>query len=203
MATGPSNPSFLATPRGKLTLALLCAVGFLDFVDASIINVALPAIRRIVQSIDPAVPIGEDMAMSEQVNLEYMPVLLARGVMSYCGLLALALSAIGLYSILAFVVRTRTREIGIRMALGARRQDVLRLIAGQGIRLALVGAGAGCIAALLSTKLEAGLIYGVRTIDPVVYISVTVLLLVVAFAACSLPALRAASVVPTQALRSE
>jgi macrolide transport system ATP-binding/permease protein len=164
---------------------------------------ALPAIRRIVQSIDPAVPIGEDMAMSEQVDLEYMPVLLARSVMSYCGLLAITLSAIGLYSILSFVVRTRTREIGIRMALGAKKEDVLRLVAGQGIKLALGGVCTGCIAALLSTKLEAGLLYGAKTADPFVYICVAVLLFVVGLVACTMPALRAASVDPTQALRSE
>jgi len=164
---------------------------------------ALPAIRRFVQSIDPAVPIGEDMAMSEQVDLEYMPVLLARSVMSYCGLLALCLSAIGLYSILAFAVRTRTREIGIRMALGARKEDVLRLVVGQGARLALVGVCAGCIASLLATKLEAGLLYGVRIADPFVYISVAALLCVVGLAACAIPAFRAASVDPTQALRTE
>ncbi len=164
---------------------------------------ALPAIRRIVQKIDPAVPIGEDMAMSEQVNLEYMPVLLARSAMSYCGLLALTLSAIGLYSTLAFAVRTRSREIGIRMALGAKKEDVLRLVVRQGTRLALAGVGIGSMAALLLTKLEAGLLYGVKAADPLIYASVAVLLLVVAFAACLLPALRAASVDPVQALRTE
>jgi hypothetical protein len=99
----------------------------------------LPAIRRIIYSLDPNVPIGEDMPMSAQIRLKYMPVLLARSVMSFCGLLALCLSAMGLYSILAMAVRTRTREIGVRMALGARPQDVLRLIVGQGAKLAILG----------------------------------------------------------------
>lgn len=164
---------------------------------------ALAAIHRIVRSIDPAVPIGEDMSMSEQVSLEYMPVLLARSVMSYCGLLALCLGAIGLYSVLAFAVRTRTREISIRIALGARRQDVMRMIVRQGVRLTLAGIFVGLAAALLLTKLEASLVYGVRTTDPVVYGSVALLLFVCAFAACILPALRAASIDPMQALRSE
>ena len=164
---------------------------------------ALPAIRRLLQSLDPSVPLGEDMPMSEQVNLEYMPVLLAQNVMSFCGLLALCLSAMGLYSILAFAVRTRTREVGIRMALGARREDVVRLILGQGTRLALIGVVTGAIAALISTRLLASLLFGVKTIDPATYIWVTVLLMFVTLAACYLPARRAASIDPMQALRSE
>ena len=165
--------------------------------------VALPAIRRIVQSLDPNVPIGEDMPMSEQVNLEYMPVLLAQRVMSFCGLLALCLSAIGLYSILAFAVRARTREIGIRMALGARREDVLRLVVGQGTKLALIGVATGSIAALISTRLLASLLFGVNRADPVTYVCVSVLVLLVAPLACYLPAQRAMRVDPMQALRTE
>jgi ABC-type antimicrobial peptide transport system permease subunit len=159
--------------------------------------------RRIIRSINPAVPIGEDMTMSDQVSLEYMPVLLARSVMSFCGLLALCLGAIGLYSALAFAVRTRTREIGIRIALGARRQDVMGMIVRQGVRLTLVGIFIGSAAALLLTKLEASLLYGVRTTDPIIYGSVAVLLFLTAFAACILPARRAASIDPMEALRAE
>ena len=164
---------------------------------------ALASIRRIIQSIDPTVPIGEDMPMSAQVRLEYMPVLLARSVMSFCGLLSLGLGAIGLYSVLAFAVRTRTREIGIRMALGACRQDLLGMIMRQGISLAFVGVCIGLGAALLLTKLEASLLYGVRTMEPAIYGSVAVLLFLCALAACILPARRAAMIDPMEALRSE
>jgi predicted permease len=166
-------------------------------------TMGLSAMRRIIRSINPAVPIGEDMTMSDQVSLEYMPVLLARSVMSFCGLLALCLGAIGLYSALAFAVRTRTREIGIRIALGARRQDVMGMIVRQGVRLTLVGIFIGSAAALLLTKLEASLLYGVRTTDPIIYGSVAVLLFLTAFAACILPARRAASIDPMEALRAE
>jgi ABC-type antimicrobial peptide transport system permease subunit len=141
--------------------------------------------------------------MSEQVNLEYMPVLLAQRVMSFCGLLALCLSAIGLYSILAFAVRARTREIGIRMALGARREDVLRLVVGQGTKLALIGVATGSIAALISTRLLASLLFGVNRADPVTYVCVAVLVFLVAPLACYLPAQRAMRVDPVQALRTE
>ncbi len=164
---------------------------------------ALPAIRRLIQSLDPNVPIGEDMTMSEQVSLAYMPVLLARSVMSFCGMLALCLSAMGLYSILAFAVRTRTREIGLRIALGARREDVFRLIVGQGTKLALIGVVTGSVAALISTRLLASLLFGVKTTDPATYISVTVVLFLVTFAACYYPARRAMHVDPMQALRTE
>jgi predicted permease len=164
---------------------------------------ALPAIRHAIYSLDPNVPIGEDMPMSEQMSLEYMPVLLARSVMSFCGLLALCLSAMGLYSILAMAVRTRTREIGVRMALGARPQDVLRLIVGQGAKLAILGLVTGSVAALISTRLLASLLFGVKTNDPATYVSVTVLLLLVALSACYYPARRAMRVDPMQALRTE
>jgi macrolide transport system ATP-binding/permease protein len=164
---------------------------------------ALPELRRLIQTLDPNVPIGEDMSMSEQVSLVYMPVLLARSVMSFCGLLALCLSAMGLYSILAFAVRTRTREIGIRMALGARREDVVRLVVGQGTKLALIGLVAGSLAAVVSTRLLASLLFGVKTTDPATYIFVSVLLFCVALAACYYPARRAVRVDPMQALRSE
>ena len=163
----------------------------------------LHEIRRVVQSLDPSVPVGEDMSLSEQVTLEYMPVLLAQNVMTFCGVLALCLSAMGLYSIVAFAVRTRTREFGIRMALGARREDVLRLVVTQGTKLALVGVGTGAIAALTSTHLLASLLFGVKATDPVTYLGASILLLVAGLAACYLPARKATGVDPVQALRSE
>jgi putative ABC transport system permease protein len=109
----------------------------------------------------------------------------------------------GLYSILAFAVRIRTREIGIRMALGAGREDVLRLVVKQGAKLVLIGVGTGSVAALIATRLLASLLFGVETTDPATYISVTVLLFLVALAACYFPARRAMHVDPMQALRTE
>jgi predicted permease len=163
--------------------------------------IALRAIRRVVESADPNVPIGEDMSMSEQLNLEYMPVLLAQDVMCFCGVLAVCLSAMGLYSMLAFAVRTRTRELGIRMALGARREDVLRLVVGQGTKLALLGVVTGTIAALVSTRWLANLLFGVNANDLATYAGATVLLILIALGACYLPARRATRVDPVQALR--
>jgi len=132
-----------------------------------------------------------------------MPVLLARTITSYCGLLALCMSAMGLYSILAFSVRTRTREIGVRMALGALPNDVLRLIVRQGTKLTLAGVVIGVVAALALTRFVASLLFGVKTSDPATYTSVALLLLLVALAACYLPARRASRVDPMKALRTE
>ena len=161
---------------------------------------ALGAIRRVVQSVDPDVPMGEDMPMSEQVRLEYTPVLLGQNVLLFSGLLALGLSAMGLYSILSFAVRTRTREFGIRMALGARRADVLQMVLSQGGKLVLMGVAIGILGALWSTRLLASLLYGVKATDPVTYICVTLLLMLVAIAACYFPARRATCVDPSQFL---
>jgi putative ABC transport system permease protein len=143
------------------------------------------------------------MSLAQQIKLDYTPVLLAQDVISSCSLIALLLSAMGLYSVLSFAVRTRTREIGIRMALGARREDVLRLFLGEGAKLSLVGAMAGVVPALISTRLLRTFLFGVEVTDLVIYSGVTGLLLLVALAASSAPALRAASINPIQALRSE
>ena len=162
----------------------------------------LRQVRRMIQSIDPKVPIGEDMPMSEQVSLEYMPVLLAQKVMTFCGMLALCLSAMGLYSVLAFAVRMRSREIGIRMALGARRQEILGVIIADGAKLALVGVASGAIAALITVRLLATLLYGVTTTDIRIYFGSAILIFLTALAAGLLPASRAASIDPMKVLRS-
>ncbi|MBV9886356.1 MAG: ABC transporter permease [Acidobacteria bacterium] len=117
--------------------------------------------------------------------------------------LALALGAIGIYGVISYSVSQRTREVGIRMALGARRTEVLRLVVGQGTRLALIGVAAGLAGALALTRLMASLLYGVRTTDPLTYSAVAVLLMIVAVAASYLPARRAMQVDPIIALRYE
>ncbi len=163
----------------------------------------LPSIRRIIQSVDSSVPVGEDMALAEQVRLDYMPVLLAQKVMIFCGMVAMCLSAMGLYSIVAFGVRMRSLEIGIRMALGARRRDVLFLFVRQGATLAFTGVAGGVVVALISTRLLANLLYGVKATDPAIGLCSAALMLVVALAASWLPASRAAASDPMQALRTE
>ena len=122
---------------------------------------------------------------------------------SLFGLLALALACIGLYGLLSYDVAWRTKEAGIRMALGAQRSDVLLLVARRGIALVLVGAAAGIAAALGVTRFMASILYDVRANDPITLAGVAVLLGLVALAACWVPARRAMRTDPMVALRYE
>ncbi len=118
-------------------------------------------------------------------------------------LLALLLASVGIYGVIAYVVSQRTQEIGIRMALGAQRKDVLRLMLWEGMRLALMGVGIGIASGLALTRLMAQMLYGISATDPLTFSAVATILMLVAIAACYLPARRATRIDPMQALRSE
>src|SRR6202046_863472 len=163
----------------------------------------LPAIRRVVAQLNENLPLFQVTTESQQIDrLLFQERLVAR-LSAFFGLLALVLACIGLYGLLSYEVSRRTREIGIRMALGAQEGDVLRLVVKQGFALAVVGAAMGIGVALGVTRYLASMLYGVHANDPVTIGAVAVLLGLVALAACYIPARRATRVDPMVALRYE
>jgi putative ABC transport system permease protein len=116
---------------------------------------------------------------------------------------ALLLAALGIYGVISYMVNERTHEIGIRIALGAERSNILQMILRQGLGLAVAGAAVGLVGALIVSHLMAGLLYGVRPTDPATFVSVAFFLILVAVFACYLPARRATRVDPMLALRHE
>jgi putative ABC transport system permease protein len=141
--------------------------------------------------------------MSEQIASTLWQQRMAASLIGLFGALALVLAAIGLYGVIANSVAQRTRELGIRMALGADSRDVLGLIVAQGLKLAITGVGLGLGAALVLTQLMTSLLYGVSATDPVTFIVASVTLIVVAMLASYIPARKATRVDPMIALRHE
>jgi ABC-type antimicrobial peptide transport system permease subunit len=163
----------------------------------------LPRIRHEIATVDANIPISEDMPMTRQVEGVYMPVRLSSSVVACAAGLALFLSAIGLYGVLAFSVNRRSREIGIRMALGALPASVLNLVLKQGMTLALLGAVLGLFLSLALTRSLASWLYGVPPYDIATYLACALLLGAVAGFACYVPARRATQIDPLAALRHE
>jgi predicted permease len=163
------------------------------------------ALQREIRLVDPrlSVAVLDIRALTTQINDSLVTERLTAKLSSLFGLVALILAALGLFAVLSFSVSQRTSEIGIRMALGARPRDVLKLVIGQGLRLALIGVALGLVAAVALTRIVAGLLYGVSKTDPVTFTVVALLLVSVALLACWLPARRATKVDPMIALRSE
>ncbi len=141
--------------------------------------------------------------MDQHLALMRLPQRLSAFVLSAFGVLALALAAIGLYGVVSYAVAQRTREVGIRMALGAGAGAVVRLMASTGLRLVAVGSAIGLLAAFVVTRLLSGLLFAVDTMDPVTFIGVPVVLGATALVAALLPALRASGINPVTALRNE
>jgi ABC-type antimicrobial peptide transport system permease subunit len=166
-------------------------------------NTALAALRREVQTLDPTLPIYDAKTLTEHMQVPLFPARMAAIVLGSFGALALALAGIGIYGVMSYVVAGRTREIGLRMALGADRRSVLRLIVGQGMTLALIGLAVGLLVAFAAARLLTSQLYGVSPGDPLTFACVAALLAVVAFVACYVPARRATRVDPMIALRYE
>jgi predicted permease len=163
----------------------------------------LPQIRRTIAAIDADVPVSNAQPLAVQLDASFAEVGSARAFLVTFGTLALVLSAIGLYAALAFMVGQRTREIAIRMALGAARTDVGQLVLRRGACIVLLGAAVGLVASAIVGPLLAHLLYGVKPRDPLTLLAGPSILVVVALVAIWLPARRAMSMDPMAALRSE
>ena len=161
------------------------------------------AVRREVQSVDPDMPIFNIASMEELISRSLSEPRFRSLLLGCFAVLALILATVGIYGVVSFSVAQRTHEIGIRMALGAERDDVLKFIVGQGFKLTLIGVALGIIGALILTRLLSNLLYGVKPTDPVTFVAVSLLLTAVALLASYLPARRATKVDPMVALRYE
>jgi putative ABC transport system permease protein len=164
---------------------------------------SLPAVRGEVAALDKNLPLYDVKTMRQHLGLALLPARLAGGVLGVFGLLALTLAAAGVYGVMAYSVAARTREIGIRMALGANARDVLRLVTRQGMTLVAIGMAIGLAAALALTQFLKSLLFGVSATDPLTFAMISLLLTAVALLACWIPARRATKVDPMVALRHD
>jgi predicted permease len=160
-------------------------------------------LRELVKTLDANVPVFGLRTLAQQKDGSLALQRMAATLLGGFGVLALLLAALGIYGVLAYSVSRRTREIGVRMALGAQVADVLGLVVWQGVGLAGVGIVIGLAGAFGATRLLRGFLYEVRPLDPITFFGVVVLLSLVVLVACWLPARRAAKVDPMEALRHE
>jgi predicted permease len=163
----------------------------------------IAAVRKEVQGLDPTLPVFDVTTLTDHMRLALFPPRVAAAVLGVFGIVALLLSAIGIYGITSYAVAQRTREIGIRMALGAQLRDVLRLVLSHGVKLTIIGVTIGLVGAYLVTRAITSVLYGVSATDPLTFGLVSLTLIAVALLACYVPARRATKVDPLVALRYE
>jgi len=160
-------------------------------------------LRREIRAVDAHVPIYQTISLTRVIASQQAEVPIAMGVLSFAGGLALLLTALGLYGVVAVSVGQRTREIGIRMALGARSAAIVTLVLREGLRLVAIGVPLGLAASLASGRLLSNYLYGVSATDAGTFIVIGALLAAVAVFACYVPARRAMRLDPLQALRHD
>jgi putative ABC transport system permease protein len=163
----------------------------------------VPSIRDAVLTLDKEQPLTDIRLLSEMVAQTYGTLRFPMMLVWIFAALALVLSAIGIFGVMSYAVSRRTQELAIRMALGADRPAVLRLVLREGLGVALAGVSIGLAAALGLSRVMAGYVYGIKSTDPLTYAAAALLLMLVALAACYVPARRAMHVEPIQALRIE
>jgi len=163
----------------------------------------IPEVKRQIWSLDTEIPLNRMQSMDDLLRRSLAERRFNMFLLGLFAGLAITLAAVGLYGVMSYSVSQRTHEIGIRMAVGARRSDVLRLVMGQGVRLAVAGLAVGILGALALTRWMASLLFGVTPTDPATFAAVTLLMMAVVLLACLVPARRAMKVDPMVALRDE
>lgn len=182
--------------------------GLRDYVSLAVrtnsdpLSFALP-VQRVIAQLDPNLPVSDVLSLDQLVGKSTVAASFDATLLGIFAVLSLVLAAVGLFGVLSYIVAQRTGEIGVRIALGAQREQVLRLMLFDGLRPAILGLVLGLVASAGATRLIGSLLYGTQPLDPIVYIVVTFALLAVAAIACLVPAWRASQLDPMQALRTE
>lgn len=160
-------------------------------------------VQEQITSLDPSLPVSDVRTMSQIIDESLVNASLSATLVLAFAILSLLLACVGLYGVLAYLTSQRTAELGVRIALGARRDQLLRLVLSDGLRPVLIGLGLGLIASLAATRVVQSMLYDTKPLDPEVLSGVILTLLTASVLACLVPAWRAARIDPVQALRTE
>jgi putative ABC transport system permease protein len=163
----------------------------------------LPALRKIIASIDAATPVANVQILDQTLQHQTTPQRSMAAILAIFAALATVLAVIGVYGVMSYLVTQRSREVGIRIALGAGSADILRLVLSRGLALAIGGIAVGVVASLALGRVLAGMLFGVSSADPVTLATSCVVLGIVSLAAAAIPARRAARLDPMSTLRGE